>query len=115
MRPEEEAIRTKLENMLQSLRRPVPMKGQIQEFQARIQMLKDARRLAADPAGANPRGDVAGADETLVVLADEDQTGLAMVHEALEGQQRGLQLLSDLVNNDQKDVATMSRGYKEVL
>ena len=90
---EEEALRTKLEFILQSLRQPL-FRGRLQEMEAHVRMLE----------GQSTR--VQGGE----VL---DSASIDSIQKVLTDMQLGLKGISDLLSQDLANVEIMETGYKQ--
>ncbi|KAJ3300365.1 hypothetical protein HK104_001328 [Borealophlyctis nickersoniae] len=100
IRGDEEALKSRLEAMERELQKPSVFRGRVNEIRARVQQLKDAKRLGA-----------AGGVEEEYTVADED--ALRLIFEALYGHTKGLAELTRVVEEDKKNVEAMRRKYEE--
>ncbi|KAI9324000.1 nucleoporin complex subunit 54-domain-containing protein [Obelidium mucronatum] len=115
IRSEEEALRARLEAMSTQLKKPAHFRGRVQELEAALRMVKDARRMDAVGSvgagllqGQQPKEGDAGGDGSEMT---EDQVGL--ISQALGTAHQGLRNLTEIVEEDAKDVEVMNRGYTE--
>ncbi|KAI8612109.1 nucleoporin complex subunit 54-domain-containing protein [Chytriomyces sp. MP71] len=112
IRSEEEALRARLEAMNTQLKKPAHFRGRVQELEAALRMIKDARRMeSAGSLGAAAAGGAGGLGREGVVEMSEEQ--IRLIAEALGSTQQGLKNLSELVEEDGKDIEVISRGYSE--
>ncbi|KAJ3416118.1 hypothetical protein HDV05_003087 [Chytridiales sp. JEL 0842] len=108
IRAEEEALRGRLEAMDTQLKKPAHFRGRVQELQATLRLLKDSRRITT--LGDSREGNGVGMEYTFV---DEQQ--MTLIGEALSTAQEGLKNLSAVIEEDQKDLSIIMKGYAENL
>ncbi|KAJ3030164.1 UNVERIFIED_CONTAM: hypothetical protein HDU68_009941 [Siphonaria sp. JEL0065] len=120
IRSEEEALRARLEAMSTQFKKPAHFRGRVQELEAALRMMKDARRMQtiASVGGgfSNQQQAQQQRDENgEVVMGDgelsDDQ--IRLISEALGSAHQGLKNLTEIVEEDAKDVDIMNRGYTE--
>nr|KAJ3419979.1 hypothetical protein HK105_006268 [Polyrhizophydium stewartii] len=96
IRADEEALRSRLEAMERDLQKPSIFRGRLNEIWAQLQQLKDSKRISED--------------STFAVV---DEEALAPVLAALTDMQSGLAHFTEVVQTDQKRIATMMQAYGE--
>ncbi|ORX88786.1 hypothetical protein K493DRAFT_74561 [Basidiobolus meristosporus CBS 931.73] len=98
IRPEEEALKTRLENLHLELRKPSQYRSRLHELWSQVQMLKNTRR-------SNSKGNWE------FEVSDEEQ--LANIEKVLAEQQAGLAHVMEVLQKDLKAVTIMSRSLAE--
>ncbi|KAJ3329452.1 hypothetical protein HDU76_007887 [Blyttiomyces sp. JEL0837] len=104
IRAEEEALRGRLEAMDTQLKKPAHFRGRIQELQATHRMLKESRKLLS--------GDARETSEIDSVM-DYNEQQMRLIGEALATAQDGLRNLKAILDEENRDLQIMEKGYGE--
>ncbi|KAL1917796.1 uncharacterized protein VTP21DRAFT_3630 [Calcarisporiella thermophila] len=98
IRPDEEALRVRLENLQLQLRKPPQFRGRVNELWAQLQMLKESRRLT-------------NGVENVYGGVDEEQ--LENMTKVLSELQTGLSDLMEKLEKDMRDEEIIRRGIED--
>ncbi|KAJ3217642.1 hypothetical protein HK099_005387 [Clydaea vesicula] len=101
IRAEEEALKIRLEHILQQLKKPNQFRGRVQELWAKVQQLKEAKKF-------NNNIGASGKIEYSVI----DQDALKWIFQAISDTQSGLKHLTEVVNVDKEDLEMIANGYR---
>ncbi|KAI8921694.1 nucleoporin complex subunit 54-domain-containing protein [Entophlyctis helioformis] len=96
IRADEEALRSRLEAMERDLQKPSIFRGRLNEIWAKLQQLKDSKRISEDQG-----------------FAVVDEESLAPVAETLSGMTSGLAHVTQVLQSDLRKVDIMRQGYEQ--
>ncbi|RKP09042.1 nucleoporin complex subunit 54-domain-containing protein, partial [Thamnocephalis sphaerospora] len=95
LRPEEEALRSRLEELQQRLMRPGQFRSRLQELAVLLERVAERRKLEGGQA-----------------WSVTDATRLSRMQRALEEQQRGISHLISVLTSDTRDTEMMEHGHQ---
>ncbi|KAJ3061139.1 hypothetical protein HDU98_002960 [Podochytrium sp. JEL0797] len=119
IRSEEESLRARLDAMSSQLQKPAHFRGRVQELEAALRMLKDAqgRGDVVGSVGGGKRGGGAGEEDGEEMEGVEaggmTEEQVKLISEALLTAHQGLKNLTEVVEEDKKDLEIMNRGFTE--